>query len=160
VRQAYDQGEYALASATGVNPPTPGITYPLRDFVVELDARLAPPTPGAIIAIDLRRQANGDHYCWQIDLNGGAFALMHIRGQGSVNLIPLTRSSALRQGGAWNHFAARVRGSEIVLVVNGQEVGRATDATIPEGGVSMGVGSATGGASGARFDNFVVRNPD
>lgn len=160
VRLGYEEGEYGIAIATGGQGGyAAGALVPLRDFAVELDARLAPPTDGAVITVDLRRQENGDHYCWQILPGEQAFMLARIEGSSVTPLIEPRRSSAIRPGGEWNHLTAVVQGTEIVLVVNGQEVGRASDPAFREGVANFSVVSATRGAAGARFDNFVVRNP-
>jgi len=50
----------------------------------------------------------------------------------------------------------RARGPEIVLFVNGQEVGRVRDDTLQEGTLAFGVGSLSDGGAEGYFSNLVV----
>jgi hypothetical protein len=50
----------------------------------------------------------------------------------------------------------RAQGPTIVLLVNGQEVGRAQDAALREGTIAFGVGNLDDGPAEGRFGNLVV----
>jgi hypothetical protein len=50
----------------------------------------------------------------------------------------------------------RVQGPDIILLANGQEVGRARDDRYRAGAIGIGVANDAGNRGEARFDNLVV----
>ena len=54
----------------------------------------------------------------------------------------------------------RVTAPEIVLLVNGEEVGRVRDQALREGTLALGVGHRADGFADARFSNLIVRRVD
>jgi hypothetical protein len=130
------------------------------NFRVRVDARLLPPFEGGLLHVDFRHQPNGDRYSFVVNPHDGAFALRRIR-DGRINpLIPATVSEAIQADAASNRLGVRARGNEIVLYVNGQEVGRAQDDGLREGWLSLGVSSLADARTEGRFANLVVMSVD
>jgi hypothetical protein len=95
------------------------------------------------------------------DLDGG-FRVYRADTLGGVSetLIDLTPSAAIHTGIA-NRLAVLVDGSQLVLFINGEQVGEVDDAgvgSVQEAGVVAGTWDASGAAT-CRFDNFDVRAP-
>src|SRR5207247_2620330 len=111
----------------------------------EIDARLLPPSDNAYLYLDFRRQSNGDHYSFVVDPNDSTFLLRRNEGDGGRNLIGWTNAPAIRGGGSRNRIGVRVQGPSIVLLVNGQEVGRVSDDGFREGSLAFGVGNLQDG---------------
>jgi len=156
-RVGYVNGEYVVAKLPG-SGGSPFVTRSERfaDFFVELDARLAPPTDDAYLYLDFRRQPNGDHYSFVVDPNDSTFLLARSVGGSFTTLIGWTAAPAIQPGPARNRLGVRARGPEIVLFVNGQEVGRVRDDTLQEGTLAFGVGSLSDGGAEGYFSNLVV----
>jgi hypothetical protein len=156
-RVGYENGEYvvaALGSTSGF--PTVFRSERYGNFQVELDARIVSPPLGAVVFLDFRRQDNGDHYSFIVDPSDSTFLLARIMGGSSTRLLDWTAAPAIAGGTARNRLGVRAQGPELVLLVNGQEVGRARDDALREGMVAFGVGNTNDGPAEARFDNLVV----
>ena len=74
-----------------------------------------------------------------------------------TTLIDWTPSPAINAGTAANRIGVRAVGPQIVLLINGQEVGRVRDETFQEGRLGLGVESRQ---AEAHFDNLVVTSVD
>jgi hypothetical protein len=156
-RVGYEGGEYVVAKVAG-SSGAPLVTRAERfsDFLAELDARLVPPTDGAYLFLDFRRQENGDHYSFVVDPNDSTFLVQRNVGSGSDTLITWTAAPAIQGAGARNRIAVRAVGPRLTFLVNGQEVGSATDDRLREGSLAFGVGSLSDGAAEGRFGNLLV----
>jgi hypothetical protein len=156
-RVGYGSGDYFVVKLPG-SGGAPFVTRAerFRDFQMEVDARLVPPTTDAYLYLDFRRQPNDDHYTFVVDPNDSTFLLRRNVGPSGSNLIGWTEHRAIRQAGAPNRIGVRVEGPSIVLLVNGQEVGRAQDGALQEGTIAFGVGSLSDGPAEGRFSNLVV----
>jgi hypothetical protein len=131
---------------------------PFGDVWAEIDARLALPVENASPFLDFRIQANGSRYRFSIDPSSGQFALRLLVGNQSTALLDDTLASAINHGTALNRLGVRVQAEDIVLLVNGAEVGRAHDPTLREGRIGFGVTNARGEPAEARFSSLVVVN--
>jgi hypothetical protein len=156
-RVGYDGGEYVVAKMAG-SSGAPLVTRAERfgDFLAQLDARLVPPTDGAYLFLDFRRQENGDHYSFVVDPNDSTFLVQRNVGSGSEALINWTTAPAIQGGGARNRIGVRAVGAQLTFLVNGQEVGSATDDRLREGSIAFGVGSLSDAAAEGRFGNLLV----
>jgi hypothetical protein len=156
----YEGGEYYVLRLlngvgwSGANRTREGFT----DFLVEVDARLVAPTEGAFVFLGFRRQENGEHYALEVDPDDGTYRLLrHVVGGASTTVIGRTRSAAIQAGTATNRLGARAQGTDIVLFINGQDVGRVGDDRFRQGALALGVGRRSEGASTeGRFSNLVV----
>jgi hypothetical protein len=155
----YADGEYQVARLL-TRPGWSGAARPsegFNDLQVEADARLVGPTEGAFVFLGFRRQQNGDHYALEVDPDDGTYRLMrHAQGGPSATVIGRTRSTAIQPGTATNRLGARARGPDLVLFINGQEVGYARDDTFRQGTLALGVGHRGDQQAEARFANLVV----
>jgi hypothetical protein len=160
-RVGYGDGEYTVARLI----ETAGRAMVWRregffDSEVSLDARLLPPTDGAIVYLAVRRQESGDAYELVVDPNAGRFRLLRRVGTGITNLIPWTPSAAINPTDGSNRLSVRAQGAALTLQINGQEVGRATDETFRDGWLAFGVGQQEQGLVEARFGNLLVTSVD
>jgi hypothetical protein len=128
----------------------------VADFLWELDARLLAPTTDVYVYLDFRRQENGDHYSYVVDPNDSTFRLERTTGDSRRELLPWTKNAAIREGTARNRLGVRAEGPEIVLLANGEEVGRLRDEALTAGAIGFGIGNFRNGAADGRFDNLVV----
>jgi hypothetical protein len=156
-RVGYQGGEYFVVKVAG-SGGAPFVTRSERfgDFQMEIDARLVAPTTDAYLYLDFRRQDNDDHYTFVVDPNDSTFLLRRNVGPGGTNLIGWTHHPAIQPGTQRNRIGVRAQGPTIVLLVNGQEVGRAQDAALREGTIAFGVGNLDDGPAEGRFGNLVV----
>ena len=160
-RVGYAEGEYYVARLPG----TGGSPYVMRaeryyDFLVELDARLIEPTTDAYLFLDFRWQPSGERYTFALAPDDGAFTLRRHTEQEGTTVIGWTPIEAINAGTAWNRLGVRAQGPEIVLLVNGKEVGRTRDDALREGSLGFGVGHFADRAAEARFTNLVVTSLD
>ncbi len=73
-------------------------------------------------------------------------------------LVDWTSSDLINQGDATNHLRAACDGSDLVLFVNGELLGEASDSTFSEGDIALTASSYEEGESTeVHFDNLVVR---
>ena len=157
----YEAGEYVVTRVAA----TPGRSAVWRregfiDFQVEIDARLVGSTEGSYLALIFRRQENGDHYSFVVDPQASTFRLLRHSGPSITNVIGWSAAPAIQGGTASNRLGVRVRGSEIMVLVNGQELAQARDDTFSEGWVGFGVGYLRDGPAEGRFSNLVVTSVD
>ena len=160
-RIGYGDGEYYVARLAG----TGGSPYVMRaerydDFLVELDARLLEPTADAYLFLDFRWQPSGERYTFALAPDDGAFTLRRHTEQEGTTVIGWTPDEAIHAGTAWNRLGVRAQGPDIVLLVNGKEVGRTRDDALREGSLGFGVGHFADRAAEARFTNMVVTGLD
>jgi hypothetical protein len=156
-RIGYVDGEYSIVKvANSQGAPFVSRGSPFGDFQWEVDVRLLAPTEDAYAFFDFRRQENGDHYSLILDPSDGTMRLEIEIGSGRDVLLGWTPSAALRRGTARNRVGVRAEGSALTLLANGQEVGRAHDDRLGEGGIAFGVGNFRNGGADGRFDNVVV----
>ena len=73
-----------------------------------------------------------------------------------TTLISLMHAPVINGGTARDRLGVRAQGPELVVLVNGHEVGRARDDGLREGGLGFGVGNLADGPTEGRFDNLVV----
>jgi hypothetical protein len=153
----YQNGEYVLTGSLSGSPSA----HRFRDFLAEVDARLSGAGPDEHLFLNFRRQDNGDLYHYDVDPNARTFRLIIIRPEDSRNrlttLVGWTPSPAINAGTAGNRIGVRAVGPQIVLLINGQEVGRVRDETFQEGRLALGVESRQ---AEARFDNLLVTSVD
>jgi hypothetical protein len=150
--------EYALHATAG-RGTTQAVWNPLPfdDFQLAIDARIVEPVEDASVFLDFRIHDGSDNgYRFSVDPSGGWFSLQYIRSAGESALIDLTPSPAIHGPAATNRLGVRAQGTAIVLLVNGQEVGRAETSRLREGRIGFGVASPNGEPVEARFSNLLV----
>ena len=154
---AYQGGEYALR-VTAESDRTQAVwnRLPFSDFQAELDARLTPAVEGAAVFLDVRIQPDDARYRFSVDPSSGRFALHWVQATEAIPMIESTPSPAIENGAAVNRLAVRAAGAEIMLLVNGVDVGRAHDPRYREGRIGFGLASPHGQPTEARFTNLLV----
>jgi hypothetical protein len=156
-RVGYADGGYDVARLAG----SAGSPYVMRaerfgDFLLEIDARLVEPTADAYVFVDFRRQDSGEHYSFVVAPDEGAFIVRRNTDREGTTLLDWTRTPAIQRGTAMNRLGIRAQGSEVTLLINGEEVARARADDPREGSIGFGVGSLGDGPAEARFGNLVV----
>jgi len=86
----------------------------------------------------------------------GEFGIWRREDDHWVDLVPWTRSQAIRQGGSPNDLSVRAIGSQLVFTINGVEVARVEDDVLAHGGVGVFAG---GDNNEVALDRFTVQVP-
>jgi hypothetical protein len=160
-RARYDDGELVVTKLDqNVRPRGPVVPTFTRDFEAEIEARLVTPTPGAYLHLGFRRQqADGQRYELAVDPAARAYRLRLGTGGDWTTLLDWTPTPAIEPGTVRNRLGVRAQGADLVLLVNGQVVGRTRHAQLADGGFSFGVGSSGEAPVEGRFRNLVISNP-
>ncbi|HET6315286.1 MAG TPA: DUF4388 domain-containing protein [Chloroflexota bacterium] len=87
----------------------------------------------------------------------GEFGVWRREGDRWVDLVPWTRSQAVRQGGSPNELSVRVAAGQLLLTINGIEVARVDDDVLAHGGVGVFAG---GDNNEVALDRFTVQVPN
>jgi hypothetical protein len=156
-RVGYADGEYYIVRRAG-SGGSPYVTRAERfgDFRLEIDARLEEPTTDAYVFVEFRRQDRGERYAFVVAPDEGAFTLRRNTEREGTALLDWTRAAAIQGGTEWNRLGVQAQGAEIVLLVNGEEVGRTRDEVLREGALAFGVGSLEDGPAEGRFRRLLV----
>jgi hypothetical protein len=86
----------------------------------------------------------------------GQIGMWRRDGNGWVDILPWTDSTAVRQGNALNEVAVRAIGNQFTVFVNGREQTTQTDSTLADGGVGIFVG---GDNNEVAVDRFTLVSP-
>ncbi len=159
-------GAYRLAARQGTN--FVAVAAPVSvpdDVVVSATLRKTAGPPGGGYGVIVRNQQaealNGinqsfDAYVLEAgDL--GEFGVWRREGDRWVDLVPWTRSQAVRQGGSPNELTVRVAAGQLLLTINGIEVARVDDDNLAHGGVGVFAG---GDNNEVALDRFTVQVPN
>ncbi len=135
------------------------------DVVVSATLRKTGGPPGGGYGVILRNQVaeslNGinqtfDGYVLETgDL--GEFGIWRREGDRWVDLVPWSRSQAVRQGGSPNEISVRATGTVLAFTINGIEVARVDDGVLSHGGVGVFAG---GDNNEVALDRFTVQIPN
>jgi hypothetical protein len=82
----------------------------------------------------------------------GEYGVWRRDGDHWVDLVPWTRSAAVRSGGSPNELLVRAVGDQLSFSVNGTVIAVVTDDTYPQGGVGLFVGGDYNDVALDRFD--------
>jgi hypothetical protein len=156
VRVGYVDGEYqvAIGDRDWVNVQRELI---YTDFLAEVDARLVDAPELGYPDLRFRVQPDKSHYVYLVNPQAGSVALFYSPGDDGelTPLVPWTAAPSARLGEA-NRLGVRAEGDHITLLLNGAEVAQVEDATLPAGGLGLGVLPRSDGGAEARFGNLVV----
>ncbi len=164
----YAQGEYrTLLVRDGAGSDYARHVQQFGDFMVRADARLDRPTNGVYLYLGFRFQERGpgaDGYVLVVTPDDQTFRLELWQQEGGAQkVVPLigdTRSPAIQPDTSWNRLVVRAQGPEILVFINGQQVGRVSDETFQTGTLALGVGKRQDALAlanaDARFASLVV----
>lgn len=136
-----------------------------RDVIVSGNFRKLSGPGGGGYALILRDQGpgprdginqGGQYYVFEVG-DPGEVGIWRRDGQRWVELLPWTRSEAVRLGDAANELRVQAIGQQMTFFVNGVQVASQTDATLSEGGVGLFVG---GDFNEVVVDRFLVQVPN
>ena len=130
------------------------------DVIVDVDASQisAPQNDNNGYGITCRQQSDGDGYLLRI--SGDGFHAIHRILEGEFTpLVEWASSDVINQGDAQNQIRAICNGSQLILIVNGQELARATDATFRSGEIGLTATSFEADPTEIHFDNVQVTAP-
>jgi hypothetical protein len=141
------------------------ITQPFHDVVVSARFRKVGGPPGGGYGLIVRDQGpgprdgisqRGRYYVLESG-DRGEVGIWRREDDRWVNLVPWTRSEAVRPGLATNEVAAVAMGQHLILRVNGVRVASAGDAALAAGAVGIFVG---GDFNEVSIDRFLVQAPN
>jgi hypothetical protein len=129
----------------------------LRDVDVSVQMKQISGTPTDLNGIEVRRSGNpASLYEFDIDANGEWSFEVCIRSFDNCGLLASGSNPAIRTGvGATNTVEIRAVGAQFTLLVNGAEVGQASDPSLAAGDVWLD----TGGTAECVFTNFTAIRP-
>ncbi len=81
----------------------------------------------------------GRYYVLEVG-DRGEFGIWRREDDRWVDIIPWTRSGAVRPGGEPNRLSVAAAGTRLVFAVNGAQIAEVTDAAITQGGVGLFAG--------------------
>lgn len=154
----YDGSEYAVAQpAEASRLGCPLLTrQAFRDFEAAFEARLVTSPEASYVAVGFRCNEQGGYY---------GFADL-ARGQGLLVLLmdgawrQLTDWAPARCQGNTVRLGVRASSDELTLLVEGEAVCRARDATLRDGCLALGLYSAQASPGEVRFAHLAVVTPD
>jgi len=161
VGYSYGSGEYYVVKVAGWRGSWVARSgRKFGDFQAEVDARLEPPAEGAYLFLTFRHQENRDQFQFGVDPHGGRFRLLRRVDDRFTSLIGWTEAAAIQGDTGLNRLGVLAQSPELVLLVNGEEVGRARDELWREGRVGLGVGHFQEERAEARFGSLLVVRAD
>jgi hypothetical protein len=138
---------------------------PLGDMIVTATFRKTGGPPGGGYGLVVRDQGPDPRDGVNQNMNAyvletgdlGEFGVWRRDGDHWFDLVPWTRSGAVRPGGSPNDLTVRATGDRLVFSVNGVEVAQVQDDTLLAGGIGMFVG---GDFNEVAVDRFLVQVPN
>lgn len=123
------------------------------DFLVEIDTTFVDGPETGEYGIVFRKQDN-NFYLFAIS-GSGYYGLFRSDDGEWTDVIPWTASGAITAGsGAVNRLAVLAEGPTVTLIVNGEVLAQAEDATYSEGGLGLAAGTFSEDGLQVSFDNF------
>ena len=151
-------GEYKIAAAKplcwGCNVPSLGDS--VRDFILDVDLRVASGTGGVGVAF---RGTNSWNPRYTVDIGGDGAYSLYRRDSNEVDvfLVPRTVFPELRRSPSWNHLTIAAKGSTILVFLNHFLAARLQDGSIEKGLIRLMTCGTESGTTDGRFDNLTVR---
>jgi hypothetical protein len=140
------------------------IADPLRDVVVTASFRKVGGPSGGGYGVIVRDQGpgprdgvnqGGRYYVFEVG-DRGELGVWRREQQRWIDLVPWTRSEAVRPGGAANDLTVQAIGEHLTFLVNGVQVVSLVDSAFAGGAVGIFVG---GDQNDVLVDRFVIRVP-
>jgi hypothetical protein len=136
----------------------------VADVLVSLSYRKIDGPPGGGVGVILRDQEpgqrdgvsqTGNFYVLEVS-DMGDVGIWRRKADEWLDLVPWTRSAAVRSAADGNLIEARATGSRLTLLVNGAEAAAATDSALGPGGIGVFLG---GDANEAILERLAVQIP-
>ncbi|MBN1267843.1 MAG: hypothetical protein JXA25_20295 [Anaerolineales bacterium] len=157
----YANGAY-FVDATEDDSLMWGLAYKVFEntaITVETRQVSAPSNDNNGYGVMCRVQSNDDGYILRI--SGDGYAAIQYFMDGELHqLVEWFESPSINQGNAANTILAICDGPTLVLIVNGDEVARATDTTFTRGDIALATTSFEAEPTRILFDNIRVTLPD
>jgi len=164
---AWRDGAYRLLAKDTTHFVAIGIpiNQVLGDVIVSATFRKTGGPPGGGYGLIVRDQGPEPRDGVNQELNAyvletgdlGEYGVWRREGTHWVDLVPWTRSAAVRSGGSPNDLLVRAVGDQLTFSVNGSVLAVVTDDTFAEGGVGLFVG---GDYNDVALDRFNVQLPE
>lgn len=137
----------------------PDSSQSVGDFYAAVEARQISGTVNADLGL-VFHWADEDYYYFQISPATQKFALNLYANGAWTPLVDWTASAEVKPVGEVNQLAVTTEGTQITLYLNGQRVGQAANARVPQGAVGVAAQLYYGDeAATFDFDNFEWRAP-
>ena len=159
-RVGYGNGVYTVLSEGEDRAVWGNIGQAFANVIIDIDTTQisAPENDNNGYGVVCRQQADGDGYLLRI--SGDGFYAIHRILEGEFTaLVEWASSSVIRPGHAQNHIRAVCNGSRLVLIVNGEELAQATDATFQSGEIGLTATSYEAEPTEIHFDDLRVTMP-
>ncbi len=160
-RSGYGNGFYSVTSIVEGSQNWGVANRFFSDLVIDVDASQAsgPANDNNAYGVMCRVQSNGDGYTLRIS-GDGFYSIHKLDGGSFETLVEWTASRSIRQGNATNHLRAVCDGPDLALLVNGELVAEASDATFQEGDIAFTATTFEEASTEVHFDNLVARSPE
>jgi serine/threonine-protein kinase len=159
-RVGYTDGVYSILGEGEDRAVWGNIEQEFSDVIVDVDTTQisAPANDNNGYGVTCRQQSNGDGYLLRIS-GDGFYAIHRILNGEFTPLVEWASSDVIRQGNASNHIRAICNGSQLTLIVNGQELAQTTDSTFQSGEIGLTATSFEAEPTEIHFDNAQVARP-
>jgi hypothetical protein len=161
--QQTDYGAHEYVIAKPEDKTQEGNAQPvwLRDVRAEVDGRLADPSSGGGLWLDFCSPPDGGCYKLTVLPTAQSLSLWHGLYDGSSSTpIPQTTSRSIRPADQINRLGIEQNGAELVLLVNGDEIGRVHDDSLRGGVLWFGVYHPNSDPAEGRFSRLQVVNAE
>jgi hypothetical protein len=128
--------------------------YSLNDVQINIDTRIENPTGATGFGVLCRYQGDGDFYGFEFSEDSYYTIWLRYGGE-YTNLVDWTYDDRL-EGIDWRRMTAECQGDQLSLLMDGELLAQANDATLTFGDVGLLVESDESGGSIVDFDNFAL----
>jgi hypothetical protein len=156
----YGDGAYFIVALSEDTTVWGSARQDFADIVVDVDTIQisAPANDNNAYGVICRQQPNGDGYTLRI--SGDGFYSIHRILEGEFEaLVEWSTSDVIRQGNDTNHVRAICNGPRLALIVNGEELAQATDATFRSGDLALTATTFESEPTEIHFDDLMVSAP-
>ena len=130
---------------------------PFSDFVLEVEATMEGGPKDNAYGVVLRQQPFGNDF-YRFKISGDGYFGFDIRRFGVwKDLVPWTKSDAIKTGKASNQIRVECQGSKFSCEVNGVKLGECTDRTFASGMAGIIAESYSQGGVQVAFGNFTIK---
>ncbi|MHB1357428.1 MAG: hypothetical protein ACYCZF_15785 [Anaerolineae bacterium] len=153
--QAYESGKFAITvhSVDYLAWSSAGQYY--SDFVVQVEGAKASGPNDGIYGILFRVVDNMNYYAFGVNSTGSYFVAVRVDNEW-INLVPLTKNSAIKTGTATNKLAVLAQGDFFQVYANGVLLDEGSDSTFAEGDIYIMASTVAVGELVVKFSSVNV----
>ena len=153
----YENGEYhALVKDTWLTFPTVRRDI-YTDFILEVDAGQVSGSDKNLYGLIFRYQDSDNYYALLVSSEGRYGLVKLLASRWTFLEGDYIASPYIKKGSSTNHLQVIAQGSQITVLINGQQVTSISDTSFAKGQVGIAFGSFDEPNVHVRFDNFRVK---